>query len=135
MMSAIRFKKSDGKIRHKQIEIDGFKFDSKLESERYLHLRLLEKAKIISNLKPHPKFELQEAYRDGDGIAQRAITYEADFSYEKGGDMVVEDVKSPFTAKDSVFRIKMKMFKKTYPIYKFYIVMFNKNKGGWFFAK
>ena len=128
-------KKSEGKITHKKIEIDGIVFDSKLEAQRYEHLKLMELAKVIKDLKAHPKFELQERFRDSEGVAQRAITYTADFSYQRDGELIVEDVKSPFTAKDSVFRLKSKMFRKIYPNYKFYVVLYAKNKGGWYYDK
>lgn len=126
-------KKAEGKIAHKKVKVGEFVFDSKLEAERYEYLRIMEKAGLITDLRPHPKFELQSAFRDSEGVAQRAITYIADFSYTQNGAQIVEDVKSPFTAKDSVFKIKMKMFKRIYPSYKFKVVMFKKSQGGWCF--
>ena len=125
-------KKTEGKIAHKKVKVGEFVFDSKLEAERYEYLRTMEKAGLITELRPHPRFELQSAFRDSEGVAQRAITYIADFSYMQNGEMIVEDVKSPFTAKDSVFKIKMKMFKRIYPSYKFKVVMYKKSQGGWY---
>lgn len=43
--------------------IDGIKFDSKRESERYLELKLLEKAGEISDLKLQPRFILQHGFK------------------------------------------------------------------------
>lgn len=128
----IKYHKKEGKIAHTKIKVGEFVFDSKLEAERYEYLRTMEKAGLITDLRPHPKFELQGAFRDSDGVAQRAITYIADFSYTQSGAQIVEDVKSPFTAKDSVFKIKMKMFKRIYPHIKFKVVMYKKSQGGWY---
>ena len=41
----------------------GIKFDSKKEAQRYGELLLMEKGKLITNIKLQPKYELQEKYR------------------------------------------------------------------------
>ena len=64
----------------------------------------------ISDLVVQPKFILQEGYRDRDGLWVRPITYSADFMYHKDNQTIVEDVKSPATAKDKAYRIKKKLF-------------------------
>lgn len=101
--------------------IDGIKFDSKRESERYLELKLLEKAGEISDLKLQPRFILQHGFKYN-GKTIRAITYTADFQYKEKENKreVVEDVKGVETA---VFKIKKKMFLKDYcELYDFRIV-------------
>ena len=96
---------------HKTI-VDGIKFDSIREAERYQELKLLEEAGKISHLELQPVVVLQDkfVYR---GKVIRAITYRADFAYfdhavNKG---VIEDVKGMET---DVFKIKKKMFLKKY---------------------
>lgn len=99
--------------------IDGIKFDSKAEAERYCELKLLEKAGVIKNLKLQPRFILQHSFKH-EGKTVRAITYVADFQYTENGKEIVEDVKGVETA---VFKIKKKMFIKIYDgIYEFRIV-------------
>ena len=108
--------------RHKygniETTIDGITFSSKREAMRYAELKLLEKAGQISDLqlqKPYvliPKFNLN-------GKTYRPIIYIADFAYyDETNDghicksttrWVVEDVKSPVTRKNPVYRIKKKM--------------------------
>lgn len=73
------------------------KFDSKKEARRYDALVLLLKSGEITDLKVQPEFTLIEAYTKPDGERVRALRYRADFSYRRGGVLVVEDVKSPAT--------------------------------------
>lgn len=44
-------------------------------------LRLLEQAGQITLLRVHPRYELQPAFVDRDGVQQKPIVYVADFSY------------------------------------------------------
>jgi hypothetical protein len=96
-------------------DISGIKFDSKKEADRYWELKLLEKAKKIRDLKLQPKFILQEGFIDNQGRRHRPITYTADFSYIEGETTIVEDVKSPMTAKLQDYVNKKKMFIKANP--------------------
>ena len=67
-------------------------FDSTVERDRYLHLRILERIGHISALELQPVYELQEGYvRHGKKI--QAEKYKGDFRYIKSGEIVVEDVK------------------------------------------
>lgn len=83
--------------------LDGITFDSKAEATRYAELRMLERAKVITDLKLQPKFPL---------VVQGVLvaTYIADFSYFEAGstELVVEDVKSPAT-KTAVYALKAKL--------------------------
>lgn len=94
----------------------GYNFDSKAESDRYKELELLEQAGVIKDLRIHPTFELQKPFVDFSGKRQRAIVYEADFSYVEIGNPlpIVEDVKGKETA---VWLVKKKMFMYHYPQY------------------
>ena len=101
------------KYHAKRIEIDGIKFDSMKEGNRYCELKLLEKAKAIKSLVLQPKFVLQPPFTNADGQKERAITYIADFMYYDNelGQVVVEDVKGVRT---DVYKLKKKMFEYKY---------------------
>ena len=76
-------------------------FDSKRELKRFVELEHLLRAKEISNLEIHPKFDLMV---NGVKIGR----YTADFRYNKGEEVVVEDVKSKATkTRDYVLRKKI----------------------------
>ena len=93
-----------------KIELDGILFDSKKEARRYAELKLLEKAGEIKDLELQKPFIIQPSFFDKNGNRQTAIKYIADFVYvDKEGNQIVEDVKSPATRKDRVYRIKKKM--------------------------
>ena len=106
-------KKRKSKYNARKVEMFGLKFDSKLESQRYIYLRSLVDAGDIRKLRVHPWYELAPSFTDRDGKRWRAINYEADFEYlTNGGQMVVEDAKGVETA---VYRIKRKLFLRQYP--------------------
>ena len=77
---------------HKTI-IDGIRFDSNREADRYCELKLLEKAGLIKNLQCQVRFELIPPLKKTGEKTERAVFYIADFTYEENGDLVVEDVK------------------------------------------
>ena len=106
------------KYRNTKTIIDGIKFDSKKEANRYCELKLLEKAKEIEDLKLQPKFVLQEGFKK-DGVTYRPITYIADFSYIYKSRTIVEDVKGMET---EVFKLKRKMFEYNYPYMKLELI-------------
>ncbi len=54
--------KKKSKYKANKVEIDGVKFDSKRESERYLELKQLEKLGIIKELQLQVEFELQPKF-------------------------------------------------------------------------
>lgn len=99
------------KYGNKQILVNGINFQSKKEANRYMELLLLERAKVISELKLQPKFLLQEAFKKN-GKTYRRIEYIADFQYIENGKIVVEDTKGFET---EVFKIKHKLFEYKYP--------------------
>lgn len=99
------------KYRNKKVIVDGKKFDSKKEGDRYKELRLLERAGEISNLELQPRFLLQDSFKKN-GKTYRKIEYVADFKYIKNGKTIVEDVKGIQT---DVFKLKHKIFEKVYP--------------------
>ena len=97
------------KYKNRQSIVDGIKFSSYKESQRYLELKIMQKCGDISNLKIQPRFELMPSFVY-QGQVQRKIEYVADFSYTtKKGEKVVEDVKSKITKRLPVYRIKKKL--------------------------
>src|SRR5438552_15212615 len=81
--------------------IDGYRFDSKKEAQRYSELKLLEYAGEISHLIVHPSFIIE--------INKVTICcYEADFRYLELGKPIVEDVKG---YKTPVYKLKKKLMK------------------------
>ena len=90
--------------------VDGIKFDSKAEAERYKELRMMERAGNITDLKCQPKFQLIPTFVK-DGKTFRGITYIADFCYTQDGRTVVEDVKG---YKTEVYKLKRKLFEYYY---------------------
>ncbi len=83
--------------------VDDIRFASKKEAQRYSQLKLLLQAGEITNLELQPKYRLEvNGIHVGD--------YVADFRYERDGETIVEDVKSPAT-KTPVYRLKKKLMK------------------------
>ena len=103
--------KKTHKYNTKKVKVDGIKFDSKKEANRYLELKILERAGVISNLILQPKFLLQDGF-ERDGKKYRVIFYIADFEYIQDGKRIVEDVKG---VKTDIYKLKKKMFLKKYP--------------------
>lgn len=95
------------KYRSKKTVVDGQKFDSKKEANRYQELLLLEKAGVIKNLSRQVKFVLIPSQRDESGkVIERECSYKADFTYEEGIKTVVEDVKG-YRTKEYIIKRKL----------------------------
>lgn len=101
------------KYHAKKTEVDGIRFQSRKEGERYAELKLLERAGRIRSLVLQPKFELQEGFTNAEGKKIRAITYIADFMYYDCDldRTIVEDVKG---MKTEVYKLKKKLFEYKY---------------------
>lgn len=110
------------KFNNKITYVDGIKFDSKAEADRYCELKLMERAGLIKIVKLQPVFELQAAFTRN-GKTHRAINYIADFMYLdlENKQVIVEDVKGGKATATQSFKNKMKMFIKKYPEYIFRI--------------
>lgn len=104
------------KYHNKKIEVDGILFDSIKEGRRYQELKLLEKAKKITDVKTQVPFVLLESYVMN-GKKVQGTKYIADFVYIdiRTGKYVVEDVKSPAT-KTQLYKLKKKLFEQKYGI-------------------
>jgi len=93
------------KYRNTPTSVDGWRFDSIVESERYRELVLLKSQGTVIHIEIHPVFRLTPD-----------ITYKADFLVIYKSHLIeVEDVKSAFTVKNRDFIIKRKLFDSTHP--------------------
>lgn len=115
-------RKKGERYNHTKVEVNGLKFDSKKEYQRYLVLKEAEDRGAISDLRTQVKFELIPAVveeyiehlKTKDKVKTRtlqlAITWTADFVYLKDGEEVVEDVKPSKALLSDRFVIKEKLF-------------------------
>ena len=106
------------KYGNKKIENAEGIFDSKGEWQRWLFLKDAERSGRISNLRRQVEYELLPTqYRNEivhlktkdkvvQRVAERAVSYVADFVYEKDGETVAEDFKG---FPDDKYPIKRKM--------------------------
>lgn len=93
-----------------KVYFDRIWFDSTKEYRRYRELRLMERAGAIKDLVVHPSFPLNASNGVPIGI------YTADFRYLENGAEVVEDAKSPPTAKKETFRRNLKIMREQHGI-------------------
>lgn len=116
------WKNYKNKYNAKKVEIDGIKFDSVKEGRRFLELKAMEEAEVISELKRQVKYVLVPAQREPDTIGKRGgkikgkllereCSYVADFVYKDSkGNTIVEDVKGyRGGGAYEVFKIKRKL--------------------------
>ena len=111
------------KYHNKKTFIDGIKFDSKLEAERFAQLKMMECAGVIRDLELQPEYELIPSFRKN-GKTWRKAVYKADFRYilAENDSFIIEDVKGSISVITDVFRLKQKMFEYKYPEYTISIV-------------
>jgi Fe2+ transport system protein B len=114
-MKADEFQKHS-RSKYRNVEVTepntGEIFDSKREYKRWCELKLLQKARIISDLKRQTVYELQPKFTDNWGKNWRAITYTADMEYEENGKLILEEVKGVET---DLWKVKEKLFRKKFP--------------------
>ena len=99
------------KYHSRKVIVDGEKYDSKKEFNRFCQLLLLERAGEIQNLKRQVRFELIPSQKDPETgkVIERPVTYLADFVYDQDGQTIVEDVKG-FKTTDYILKRKMCLF-------------------------
>lgn len=91
--------------KYKNVKSGGY--DSKREKKRAMELKILRMAGDIQCLREQVKFELIPSQRGADGkVIERAVSYIADFVYERGGKVIVEDAKG---MKTPVYIVKRKL--------------------------
>jgi len=101
-----RLKRSRPKYGNKKTVVNGIKFDSKWEAERYLYIKSLERAGRVKDLELQVRFNL--IVND-----QKICAYIADFRYKREGKdgewhEIVEDAKGVETPE---FKLKKKLMK------------------------
>lgn len=88
--------------------VDGIRFDSKREAERWCELCIMANAGDIQSLQRQVRFEIlpkTDKYR--------ARYYVADFVYRRNGQLIVEDSKG---ARTDIYKLKRAMFYQRYGI-------------------
>lgn len=93
----------------KKVTVNGIQFDSKREARRYLDLSAMEMAGQIQDLQLQVKYELIPNQMIDGKVAERAVSYVADFVYKRNGETVVEDSKGHRT-KDYILKRKMMLY-------------------------
>ncbi len=99
---------SPSKYKNNRVTVDGIRFDSQKEADRWVMLKLMQRAGTIQDLKRQVKFEIIPK-QDGES----SVSYRADFVYTKDGMQVVEDVKG---YKTDVYKIKRKLMLQVHGI-------------------
>ena len=92
------------KYRNTKVAVDGATFDSRKEAARWVELRALESAGVVAALRRQVRIPIVVS-------GSKVCSYVADFVYIQAGRRVVEDVKSAFTRKLPVYRLKKKLIK------------------------
>lgn len=115
------------KFNNKKMETPDGTFDSKGEWERWLFLKEARNNGQISDLRRQVKYtliptqyrteivQLKTKTKEVQRVAEREITYTADFVYEKNGEKVVEDFKGLRT-KDYLIKRKLMLYLFGIPI-------------------
>lgn len=88
--------------------VDGIRFDSRKEAQRWCTLNILQKAHEIKELNRQVPFILIEKSPYG-----REIKYIADFTYYEGDKFIVEDCKG---YKTDVYKLKKRLLAEKYGI-------------------
>lgn len=96
------------KYNAKKKVVDGIRFDSGREAERYMQLSMMQERGEISGLELQKKFVLIPKQIGKDGkVKERECSYKADFCYtDEDGNYIVEDTKGMRTAD---YKIKRKL--------------------------
>lgn len=122
---------TSNKYHNRKMEINGIRFDSRKEAQRYVQLMNAMRLGAIKDLRLQVDFTIQEAYTDCQGKRIRAIRYRADFAYNltgllpfgisaedrdvwsryimSGTETVIEDVKG---VKTQTYKLKEKLMAK-----------------------
>lgn len=103
----LKLKKKRNKFLAIKTEFAGLLFDSAKEAQRWGELLILERIGEINCLQRQVPFVLVPGVKiTGEKRARPAVRLFVDFTYRQKGVQIVEDVKSPITAKLAAFRMK-----------------------------
>ena len=106
--------KKGSKYRNKPYVLDGIRFDSQREAQRWYELQQMQKAGLISELARQVNFDLTTMRRGDEARGFQSVgKYRADFTYIAQGKLVVEDAKGMRT---DIYRWKKKHFEIEYGI-------------------
>lgn len=94
--------------------VNGMRFDSKKEYERWRELQILERAGKISNLQRQVRYILVDTQKKKGEKTRPRSCYVADFVYRKNGELVVEDTKGH---KTELYKLKAKLMYEKYGIW------------------
>ena len=108
------------KYKSKTVIVEGIKFASKKEANRFKELKFLESIGVIQNLELQKRFELLPTQREPKTmtktgkeklgkVIERPVYYIADFVYMKDGETVVEDTKG-FKTKEYIIKRKLMLY-------------------------
>lgn len=89
------------KYRNKPLVVDGERFDSQREYQRWLELKLMERAGVISNLRRQVRLPLGVKSSNG---RERVLV--VDFAYMDHGEQRYEDVKGSRDIETPVSKLK-----------------------------
>lgn len=105
------------KYGNKKTKVGDLTFDSLREAKRWSQLCMLERTGRIAELRRQVTYVLAPSVKfAGARAAKPAIRFIADFEYIEDGARVVEDVKSPVTAKLAAFQLKRHLMKHMHGI-------------------
>lgn len=116
-------KRFEGRTKYhsRKVVHDGITFDSKIEGERYLYLREMERQGVITDLQMQVEYEILprqskqiiKHLKTKDKVVEKflehPVTYKCDFQYMHNGELVVEDVKGSSSAMSRDFPIRKKL--------------------------
>lgn len=91
-----------------QRTMGGKVFASKAQMNRYADLELLQRVGQISDLQMEVPFKVY--IKGPDGVDYYFCTYTADHVYREKGELVIEEVKTSGTVKDTAYRLRRKAF-------------------------
>lgn len=96
----------------KKIKTDYGTFDSMKEYKHFKVLMLKQEKGEIYDLQRQVKFELIPSQKINGKVVERAVTYNADFTYfDSDGKFHVEDTKSPITkTRDYIIKRKLMLW-------------------------
>jgi len=94
-------------------DTDGTFFHSKGELRRWEELKMLEKVGEISALERQVSYDLHVTTPEGEKV--KIGSFRPDYRFiERSGEVVIEDFKSPASAKDEAYRLRKRMFEAEY---------------------
>lgn len=128
ILDVFPIKMQKNKYKNKKVEYDGYKFDSKMERDYYIHLKKLQASGTVYEFFMQKKYVIVDAYTNARGEKVRPSYYIADFEVHYSDNRIeVIDIKGQLTP---LFNIKKKIFEARYP-FSLVLLTYSKIDGGW----